>query len=273
MPVREYGQYSLVSYVHRLRGERVNVGVVVWHSRFGWRFPRSDDLKRITCIDRDADLKRIEHDLKAIHQTLTEHWRDRKESPLAELANQFQHGLVVEEPHNARVTDIDFLTERLSSTLIVLDASKAKSNKDKILDKRFRRGFARFAKDSLLHLGILGGEYEFSVKNYNDRIWIAARFHREGRLHLWRTMAFSKSFSYNDRLLRAKAINSENEELRSNRKYKDARLGVAVRVSPEEPETDDQTIESYILKHADIFKKFDHVPTIGSYDPKLILVE
>jgi len=273
MPIREYGQYSLVSYVHRLRGERVNIGVVVWHPRFGWRFPKADNLKRIACIDRDADLKRIEHDLMTIQQTLI-HWgRDRKESPLTELAGQFRHGLVVEEPHNARVTDIDFLTERLSDTLIVANNRKIKPDKDKILDRRFRRSFAGFAKDSLLHLGIFGGEYEFSVQRYNERIWIAARFQHGGHLHVWRTMVFAKSFSYNDKLIRAKAISSENEELRSMPKFRHARLGVAVRVSPDDAEATDQTIDRYITKYADRFQAFSHLPTIDSDDPALILIQ
>ena len=114
---REYGQYSLISYVNQLRGERLNLGVAVWHPRMGFRFNRTSGLKRVACIDAGVDLRRLERHLKLIRKIL-EDWTNPEASPLTELAAQFRHDLVVSSPLNARVTDLDFLCERLSAQLM-----------------------------------------------------------------------------------------------------------------------------------------------------------
>ena len=272
MSIKEYGQYSLVSYVHHLRGERVNVGVVVWHPRFGWRFPVSDDLKRIACIDREVDLDRVKHDLGVIRETLKD-WPKQADSPLVGLALQFRNDLVVSEPLKARVVDIDFTSERLSNSLIAPEHGRTRRSEEAILSKKFRKGFAAFVRESLIHSNVLGGEYNFSVKYYNDPIWIAARFRHQDRLVVWRTLTIAKTDNYGKKKLRAQGVNSENEVLRTIPPYHQARLKIAVRVPENDPDAGDPAMLQWLNRHADGVEIFNRIPTINQNDPALILAE
>src|SRR5215212_4197162 len=114
---KNLGQYSIVSYIHELRGERVNVGVLVWHPLFGCIFRRSSNLARVRTIDESADLSRVRSALDWINET-TKTWPKGDKSPLEILAQQFRHRLVVTSPLNARIQDPPSTLERLSASLL-----------------------------------------------------------------------------------------------------------------------------------------------------------
>lgn len=271
MPTREYGQYSLVSYVNLVRGERINVGVAIWHPRFGWRLPTSSDLKRIKCLDSDADVARVKRGLEDIRLTLKE-WDRRDVSPLPILASRFQHGLVVSEPLNARVTDLDFLSDRLANSLIAPSRPQPKDNKEQVFDKQFRKGFANFARDALTGIGIFGVDRLFSERGGVAPISIAARFDYQNIRHVWRTMSFMRSDSLNAKRTKAKAMDCENSNLRELAIYKHARFGVAVRVYKDDPDTTDTGILRWIDHSADRLETFTGIPTIDSYEPSVLLM-
>src|SRR5271165_5019957 len=100
--MRDFGQYSLVSYIHELRGERINLGVLVWHPWLGHDVRFIKSLQRIRCIDESADLERVRIGMQQITNTMNT-WMEEEKSPLAALASEFRHGLIVTPPMNARI--------------------------------------------------------------------------------------------------------------------------------------------------------------------------
>jgi hypothetical protein len=270
MAAREYGQYSLVSYVHRLRGERVNLGVLVWHPRFGSKLSRPNNLKRVSCIDRDADLDRLERDFGVIQQTLDD-WSDRELSPLEALSAQFRYDLVVSEPLFARITDVNFISERLMSSLIAPDRPRSVRDRDKILDRAFRKEFSQFARHSLSRLGGVGGRFEFSDRRGDTPIWIAAKFRYNEILYIWRTLAYHISDGIGRKREKAKAMDAENNRLRSSPPYDEARLNLAVRVPPGDNDIDDPQVKDWLGLHADKVLPFHNRPTFDYYDPRILL--
>src|SRR5215216_2088040 len=114
---RILGQYSIVTYTHELRGERINLGVLVWHPRSGCVFRSTKNLSRIRSIDESADLDRVRASLEQISQ-VADTWREKNQSPLQDLAREFRHRLVVTHPRSARIQDPLSTLERISATLI-----------------------------------------------------------------------------------------------------------------------------------------------------------
>src|SRR5262249_39329975 len=156
------------------------------------------------------DLNRVAHDLSVIRRTLMD-WPKRADSPLPELALQFRSDLVVSEPLKTRVVDIDFTSERLQSSLIAPEHGRRRRSEEAIPSKRFRKGFAEFAKEALINANIFGGEYNFPVVfGKYEPIWIAARFRQRDRLVVWRTVTIARTDSYTKKLLKAQGVNSEN---------------------------------------------------------------
>jgi hypothetical protein len=248
----------------------MNVGVAIWHPRFGGRFPTSGDLRRIACLDRGADLHRVKRDLDAIRDIVIG-WTDRDNSPLTTLASQFRFDLVVSEPLRARVTDIEFLSESLSRSLLAPDRPTRQQAGDTILDKRFRKGFSAFAKEALANLGILGGDFNISERRGVEPIKIAARFRHQGDMFVWRTLTYAKTDRPTIRKTKAQAIDAENDLLRSLSPYGSARLNIAVRLPEDGGDIERNGIRHWLERHANRIVTFRRAPTMQEADPNLLL--
>src|SRR5215207_8704300 len=109
---KNLGQYSIVSYVHDLRGERINLGILVWHPLYGCVFRPPKNVSRVRSIDESADLGRVRVGIERIKE-LADAWSSGDEPPLENLARQFRHRLVVTHPLNARIQDPLAAHERL----------------------------------------------------------------------------------------------------------------------------------------------------------------
>src|SRR5215210_5452571 len=123
---KNLGQYSVVSYVHELRGERINLGVLVWHPFTGCVFRLPKNPSRVRSIDESADLERVRAAIERIGETV-ESWPPGSESPLSNLAGEFKHRLVVSPPLNARIQDPSAALERLSATFVPPEPSFARA--------------------------------------------------------------------------------------------------------------------------------------------------
>lgn len=111
------GQYSVVSYIHELSNEHINLGILVWHPvlRHAIRFAKN--LRRVRTIDAKENLSRVRSELDEI-QKIIETWHGDVESPLEYLTSVFRHRVVVSPPQNARIQDLNFTLERLCSFLM-----------------------------------------------------------------------------------------------------------------------------------------------------------
>jgi hypothetical protein len=87
---KNLGQYSIVSYVHEHRGERINLGVLVWHPFTGCVFQLPRNPSRVQLIDESVDLERVRAAIERIGQT-AKNWPPGSDSPLSTLAREFKH--------------------------------------------------------------------------------------------------------------------------------------------------------------------------------------
>jgi hypothetical protein len=219
-----FGQYSLVSYVHELRGERVNLGVLVWHPRFGAKFHFIKGISRVRTVDEGADLERVRRTLEHVTKVLSE-WPKGSDSPLEKLASEFRHRLIVESPMNARICDPDFTVERLSSSMLPPEPFARSSTA-----VQFANAFVSRLTKRLQEKGVKGFRTNYNEQETFQPIRIAAFYKQKAIEHLWRTASFAALNKPEEQLTLAKAIYAENTEVRSLRKYKNAELSLAVQM-------------------------------------------
>jgi hypothetical protein len=222
--VENFGQFSLVSYVHQLRGERVNLGVLVWHPFLGSEVRFAKSLQRVRCVDDGADLDRMRKELERI-QTTVQKWSDNDRSPLEPLAAEFRHGLVVSEPSNARICSPASTLERLYSSLVSPEPfARASSN------RQFARAFAGRFKAVLEEKRVKEFQTDFTEKETFQPIRVAAWYKRKRESFLWRAFSFAAFHSGEQQLLAAKAIHAENVDLKALPKYSRSHLAIAVQL-------------------------------------------
>ena len=147
MPSTNFGQYSVISYVHPLRGERVNLGVLVWHPLFGKASQFIRNLSRVRNVDEKVGLDRVRSELDLIGEILA-NWAEEVESPLDYLASKFQNSVIVTAPLNARIQDPSATLDRLYSSLIAPEPFARASS-----TRQFANAFASRLKNLLIQQG------------------------------------------------------------------------------------------------------------------------
>lgn len=222
---KNLGQYSVVSYVHELRGERINLGVLVWHPLAGCVFRPPKSLSRVRSIDESADLERVRASIERISET-AEGWARGKESPLHHLACQFKHRLVVSPPMNARIQDPGAALERLSATLMPPEASFVRAPST----KQWASAFARHLEATAKNQGARRFRSNYAEEATFEPIPITASFDLVNKSYLWRAFSFASENDSKKQLRLAKAIYAENVELKDLKKHSTAHLVVAVQL-------------------------------------------
>jgi hypothetical protein len=217
------GEYAMVIYTHPLRGERLNIGVIVWHpwQRPVWRF--ISNVGRVREIDENADISRVRAELASI-EALLEEWRDAS-SPLARLHAEFRYKVVVTSPRPARISDAAWTLERLTSTVLPASTYARRSSA-----KQFARSFTKLIIDELHRLNVADVQRNVTEERTFDPIQIDIAYVHADRYVLWRTNSFSSVHKLNDQLGLAKAIHAENSQLRTVADYHDAELNVAIQL-------------------------------------------
>jgi hypothetical protein len=261
---KSLGQYSVVSYVHQLRGERVNLGVLVWHPLSGCVFRPPKNLSRIRYIDESADLKWIRSAIGQIKET-AETWSRGDDSPLGGLAREFRHGLVVTRPLNARVQDPLSTHERLSASLIPPEPYRRASS-----TRQFSGVFARYLQKELEHRGVSEFRGNFIEEEAFQPIEVTASFNVSSESYLWRAFSFAGRSDLNEQLTLAKSVVAENTVLRSLKKYSDAHLFVAAQMPKPQARAEwDMAIE-WLNQASDKVEVFEDRQSLEAKVPDLL---
>jgi hypothetical protein len=246
-----FGQYSLVSYVHELRGERVNLGILVWHPRFGAKCRFIKGISRVRTVDEGADLERLRHTLERITKMLS-NWPEGSGSPLEKLASEFRHRFIVEAPMNARICDLDFTVERLCSSLLPPEPFARSSTA-----VQFANAFVSRLTKRLNDKGVKELRTNYSEKDTFQPIKIAAFYKLKTIEHLWRTASFAPLNKPEEQLTLAKAIFAENTEVKSLRKYRNAQLSLAVQMPKPQNRSDWSKSLSWLKRQAQLVEVFE----------------
>jgi len=219
------GQYSVVSYVHSLRGEKVNLGVLVWHPVRGAQARITWDLQRVRCIDEGVDLERVRTDLKSINDVLTG-WDQEEQSPLTYPTSAFRHGLMVSKPMNARIQDSAFTAERLYSSLVAPAAPYARAS----TTTQFTNSFVAILKQILSGSSIGHPRFNYTEEETFQPVRVAASYAVRTDFYIWRTTSFASLDTTDRQLTAAKAFHAENADLMGLDKYQAAKLGLVVQM-------------------------------------------
>jgi len=258
------GQYSLVSYCHPLRGERVNIGVLVWHPWLGrqWRFAKN--LQRVRSIDENADLDRLRRDLDAIQETL-DSWDRIDHSPLAVLASEFRYSLVVNQPLGVRVQDPAFTLERFFGMLVAPEPFMRASSTVQ---------FTRALVSQLGGLAKTAGAQDIRVNYVEEETFqpvrVAVSYRSESAMVLWRAVSFASVAGFEQQVTVAKACYADNADLKTLPKYKDAKLAMAVQVPKPADRADFPRALDWLHRDTDLVEVFESRDSIPQKLPQLL---
>lgn len=263
--VKNLGQYSVVSYVHELRGERVNLGVLVWHPRAGCVFRSSRSVNRVRTIDESADLNRVRANLKSISERAEACGRG-EESPLEGLAYEFTRRLVVTPPLNARVQDPLSTLERLSSMLLPPEPSFVRAPST----TQFANSFASLLRKELTGRGVSDIRSNFFEEGPAEPIEVTASYSYDTESYVWRAFSFASEDDPRKQLRLAKAIHTDNADLRTLKDYRHVRLQVAVQPPKRRARAEWDKALKYLRRASDSVEDFEDRQSIEAKAPELL---
>jgi hypothetical protein len=230
--------FSIVSYIHQMRGDRVSLGVAVWHPTYGGDFKHKSDLKLLRYIDADADENRIEYQFSIIKASVEEPTHGDR-SPLEELSARFRHGLVVGEPLEASGPSLDALLERLWNCLVSPD-SPPKSRASYATDKTFTRSFLESFNSMQMSEDLIGLKEDYVEKRTFKPVKIAASYVIDGHEDIWRAFSFRNTpGAAGHQTTKAKAIVLDGRELMNLDQRGRIRLKIAVQLPRPENRRDE----------------------------------
>jgi Protein of unknown function (DUF3037) len=261
---REFGQYSVVTYIHELRGERINLGVLVWHPVLGGGLKLARNFQRVRCIDDTADLERVRQACEQIQATMKA-CELGGPSPLFELALQFRHRLVVTPPMNARVHDPLATLERLSASLLAKEPFMRAST-----TTQFAKAFVAQLVEHIRQRGVTDVRASFSEEDTFQPVTIAACYNHASAQYLWRAFSFASLDRLDDQMTAAKAIYAENADLQSLPKYRLARLQLAVQLPKPQSRADWAKARAWLERGSDEVVSFEDRQSLEEKVPKLL---
>lgn len=220
------GEYSVVRYGHRLRGDRINLGVLVWHPLLGKAFRFSKNLQRARCIDEGADTVHLRAEIDRVIEVFSA-WKRTEPGPLESLAAEFRYGLSVSSPQGIRVADPVFAVERLFASLVAPEPFVRASS-----TSQFVKSLGTRISDVLTQdFKIADVETNFLEAHTFQPVRIAASWGWGEARQVWRGVSFASSATGEPQLTLAKAFHAENQDLVSLPLYAKARLAVAVQLT------------------------------------------
>ncbi len=259
------GQYSVVSYVHGLRGERMNVGVLVWHPLAGCVFRQSRNLTRVRYIDESVDMERVRLGLERIGET-AKVWPKGSVSPLEQLSLQYKHGLVVTQPQNARVHDPLSTLDELSAALLPPEPSFVRAPST----TQFANTFAHILEKELRQWGVPNVRSNFVEEGPIEPIKVTASFNFQSERYAWRAFSFSSENDTKKQLRLAKAVSVDNADLRNLDGYRQAHVLVAVQPPRPQARADWGRAVKYLLRTADRVESFEDRKSLELKLPDLL---
>jgi hypothetical protein len=265
-PPTTFGQYSLVSYIHPLRGERINLGVLVWHPILGHDLRFAKSLSRVRCIDEAVDLDRIHDSLQRIEQAM-KGWSREDQSPLTALASEFRSGLTVTSPQQARVCSPSGTLERLYTALVSPEPFIRASS-----THQFARAFGACIKAALKNEGVRDVRTNFNEEETFQPVRVTAWYSHHGQQNLWRAFSFA-TMKLEQQLQAAKAIHAENQDLKGLAKYQACRLRVAVQLPKPDARADWPKAASWLRRKADDVEVFEDRQSVDGKVRALVAAE
>jgi hypothetical protein len=262
----DFGQYSLISYIHQLRCERVNLGVVVWHPVLGFDLRIAKNLQRVRCIDEGADMDRVRAALERVRETVS-HWSRVDQSPLACLAEEFRYNLVVTPPLNARVCSPSCTLERLYTSLIAPEPFIRASS-----TRYFSLAFAARLKTALREQGVGDVQTDFFEEETFQPVRVTALYRRGKTRYMWRAFSFATYKRLDQQLLAAKAIYAENADLKSLPKYRDSSLAVAVQMPKPDARADWPRASEWLHRGTERVELFEDKRSLEEKIPELVAI-
>ena len=259
-----YGQYSVVSYMHSLRGEKINLGVIVWHSIFGFDLKFTKSLQRLRCIDEMADLDRVKNDLQTIEDTM-KNWSSLDSSPLEFLASKYKFGLSVAAPMNARIQDPAFTLEKLYATLIQPEPFQRASS-----SIQFSNSIASKVTQILEQNGGKNIRKNYTETETFQPIRITIEYQYDAMHFVWRAASFASSNALEDQLRLAKSFYAENLDLIRLEKYWNAHFCFAVQLPKPQLRKDWQKPLDW-LKRSMTVEEFEDRNSLDEKLPELVL--
>lgn len=266
MTAQRYGEYSLICYTHPLRGERINLGLAVWHPLQGTAWKLVPNPSRAHCVDEKANLQRLQSELDEIVAVLAD-WQDKEESPLTFLHDQFNNGLVVTPPMTALVQDKSWMRDRLAS-IVLPPAPFMRASSTRQFTAAFAarmRAALQARKEPPIRL-----ETDYSEQETFQPVRVAVHYVTERQDVLWRTMSFASLSEGERQLTAAKAVYAENDDLRELKKYKNSELNLAVQLpKPTERASWDDCLR-WLNRQADHVETFEDRNSLDQKMPLLI---
>ncbi len=259
------GEYSVVVYRHELRGECINVGVLVWHPRLGSVYQLPKGLTRIRTIDSSVDLERVRSGLDRIRIAM-EAWTQGQKSPLDELSAQFRHRLVVTMPQQARMQDPASLLERLVGSLLPPSRPvRASSN------RQFATAFASQLRKVLEHAGVFGYEGPYLERATFRPVPVTARYQLFDDRFVWRAVSFSSLDNMEQQINLAKAVYTDNSELLALDEYRDAHLSVAVEMPKPQYRGEWGEAQAWLERIAERIEPFEDRMSLPARIPEIVI--
>lgn len=250
--------------MHSLRGEKINLGVIVWHSIFGFDLKFTKSLQRLRCIDEMADLDRVKNDLQAIEDTM-KNWSSLDSSPLEFLASKYKFGLSVSAPLNARIQDPAFTLEKLYTTLIQPEPfQRASSN------FQFSNSIASKVEKMLKQKGVQNIRKNYLETETFQPVRITLEYQYDMMQFVWRAASFASANAIEDLLRLAKSIYAENLDLIKLEKYHGAHFCFAVQLPKPQLRKDWQKPLDW-LKRSMTVEEFEDRGSLDEKLPDLVL--
>jgi len=131
--------YSVVRYTDPLNGQRLNLGVILFHPLDGLACRFSDKLTRLQSIDPRISLEDIKTQLDAIKESASQGSR----RTLDELVERFNVALEVSKPFPARISGSKAAIDHLFEMLVVPHQDVRRANYQKTFNEMLRRGLSR----------------------------------------------------------------------------------------------------------------------------------
>lgn len=261
---REFGQYSVVTYMHELRGERVNLGVLVWHPLLGGCLKFAKSFQRVRCIDDTADVPRLRQVCEEI-RSVVEGAEAEGQCPLPELARQFRHGVIVSPPMKARIQDPAATLERLSASLLAKEPFIRTSS-----TAQFARAFSAQLVAEIKQRGATNVRANYLEEETFQPVAITVCYSHDSALHLWRAFSFTSLDRLEDQVTTAKAIFAENADLRALPKYRTAHLRLAVQTPKPQFRADWAKAQAWLRRATDDVIHFEDRASLDQKVPQLL---
>jgi len=174
--------------------------------------------------------------------------------------------LVVSPPLNARIQDPLSTLERLSSTLLPPEPSFVRAPSS----TQFANAFASLLKKELVGRGVPNVQSNFYEEGPAEPIEVTALYNYDAESYVWRAFSFASEDDPRKQLRLAKAIHTDNVDLRTLEDYRHARLQVAVQPPKRQARAEWNKALKYLRRASDGVEDFEDRQSIEAKAPELL---